>query len=283
MANTAAINPRETLRQFGRSSGVATSKIDRYKWTVKDDPGALKLLHKTDLKIHPSYQRHAAGKKVVDIASSWSWIACGAIVVADRGGEFWVIDGQHRVLAAKNRADIDLLPCVVFATESVAQEAQGFLDLNTQRKAMSSIDRFRALLVAGNDIAIFVDSEFKRLGIVANNSGHGTRNIKSVGLCMTMAQIDKEMFSDTLSLVALICADCPIKERLLSGLGYIRQKVGAIDGKLHKRIVDIGQDRLNQGAMRAAAFYKRGGAKVFATGMLEEINKGLQKRYAFKE
>lgn len=103
-----------------------TSKIDRYGWTVKDKPGEMKMLHKSVLKVHPSYQRHALKQKIASIASSWSWVAAGAIIVGERGGEYWVIDGQHRVLAAHNRADIDKLPCIIFVTDDVKQEARGF-------------------------------------------------------------------------------------------------------------------------------------------------------------
>lgn len=56
---------------------------------------------------------------------------------------------------------------------------------------------------------------------------------------------------------------------------------GLNDRRLSKRLMEIGAQRLLDGATRAAAFYARGGPKVFADGMLQEINKGLHGKFQF--
>ena len=98
---------------------IGGDKIKRYGWTVQDEPGDMRLLHKDKLQIHPAYQRDLVAQKVSEISAAWSWIALGALVVGERGGEFWVIDGQHRAAAAKRRSDTTHLPCVVFKTADV--------------------------------------------------------------------------------------------------------------------------------------------------------------------
>lgn len=268
---------QERTFPFGKPS---ISKVERYGWIFKDVQGVQKSLDKHAVQIHPAYQRHANPNKVRQIASAWSWIACGAIVVGKRNDELWAIDGQHRLLAARMRSDISVIPCLVFETESVSQEAQGFINLNLGRKAVSSYDQFRARLAADDEVAAYVDRTFKELGIIAKNDVSGPLEFKSLSLALAMAAQDRDAFRDTMQLVVALCYDRPIKEKMVQGLSFLRNTWGKFDTKFIERAVKVGHDKLHDGATRAAAFYKRGGAKVFAQGMLEEMNKGLRNRFS---
>lgn len=53
--------------------------------------------------------------------------------------------------------------------------------------------------------------------------------------------------------------------------------------RLFDRLKAIGAPRLVEGANKASAFFVRGGAQVWARGMLEEINKGLRNRFEMSE
>lgn len=269
----------EMAISFGRQSKTKT-KIERYGWTVKDTPGELKRLNKNVLQVHPAYQRHAVEPKIKMIAASWSWVACGAIIVGERSGEYWVIDGQHRVLAAKRRADIDSLPCLVFETDSVEQEARGFLDANTGRKPVSSIDKFRASIAAGDETAKRVDLLFKELGINPRATANRAMEIKSVAWAMTRARDNSEAFEVVIRLAAELCQESILHEMLLDGLYYlhIHSETKLDDKRLRDRIKKIGSARLVEAAKRASAYFARGGAKVWAEGMLSEINKGLREK-----
>lgn len=110
------------------------------------------------LQIDPTYQRsidtgqsHSLIKR---IARDWDWGLCQPLNVAKReDGSLWVIDGQHRLAAARVRGDIYDLPCVVIATRSPDEEAAAFVALNQQRRPLSRIDLFRAALAADNEEA----------------------------------------------------------------------------------------------------------------------------------
>ena len=253
------------------------SKIDRYKWTVQDKAGELRYLNKHVLKISEEYQRTALEGKVAAIRGAWSWIACGVIIVGERGGGFWVIDGQHRVAAASSRADIQTLPCIVFQTADVATEARGFLNANTSRKAITSLDKFRASLAAQDEVAIYANGVFERMQVVPTNSTSGIRALKALGWAMRRATEDRDSFERTLQINAQLCFDCPMHERLLEGFWHLVTHMSA--DTFSKRVVPrakaIGHARLLDSANRAAAYYARGGAKVFADGILGEMNKGL--------
>lgn len=256
-------------------------KIKRYGWKMKDEPGTLKNLPKSVLQVHPDYQRDVILPKVIEITANWSWVGAGAIVVGERNGEFWVIDGQHRVLAAKRRSDITHLPCIVFQTEGVKQEAIGFLDLNTSRKPVNSIGKFKAMLAAGDESAIAVHRILKKLGITLNPNPKKAKELGSVGWAIRRVREDAEKLEIVMRVACDLSHDMPIREKLLEGLWYIENKLscGISDKRFNDRLHAVGARRLIDGANSAAAFFVRGGGRTWAIGMLEVINKGLRSRF----
>lgn len=275
----ASIDGRMTERT---SNGL--DKVARYGWAIKDAPGELRMVHKDALQIDSAYQRDVLHGKVKLIASSWSWIGLGALVVGERDGQLWVIDGQHRALAARKRSDISLLPCVVFKTDDVRTEARAFLDTNTGRKPVTTISKQKALVAAGDEIAVFIQQKFRENNLVATSYANAANQIKAMAWCNTRAAENKETFSLVLGFTASLCLvdQMPVHARLLEGIWYLNARCGAglADARLVKRLRDAGARTLLDAANRAAAFYARGGGRVWATGMLNEINKGLRHKFA---
>lgn len=260
-------------------------KKTRYGWVTKDEPGVLKYLHKDALQIHPAYQRDVILQKVKEITAQWSWVGAGVIVVGERGGEYWVIDGQHRVTAAKRRSDITLLPCVVFQTEDVKQEAIAFLDLNTGRKPVSSLGKFKAMIAAGDEAAITVNRVLEELGVTTAPTATKGKELKSVAWAVKKAGENAEKFKLVMRTAAELSHDMPIQHRLLDGLWYINERLqgGISDKRFNERLHSVGARRLIEGANKAAAYFVAGGASVWATGMMEEINKGLHKKFTLRD
>lgn len=259
-------------------------KIKRYRWITKDQPGDLKNLHKSVLQIHPAYQRDVIKTKVREIAAQWSWVGAGAIVVGQRNGEFWVIDGQHRVLAAKQRSDITHLPCVVFQTDGIKQEAIAFLDLNAGRKPVSSIGKFKAMLAAGDEAAMIVHKVFNEIGVTIAATPSKGKELKSMAWAVRKAGEDAQKFEIVMTVAAELSHSIPIKEKLLDGLWYINEKVpgGILENRINDRIRAIGAARLIEAANKASAYFVRGGARIWGTGMMEEINKGLRNKFVLR-
>lgn len=262
------------------------TKIDRYKWVVKDGPGVLMMIDKRDLRVNPEYQRSLAEHKVREMSASWSWLACSAITVGMRGGVCWVIDGQHRVVAAMRRADIVELPCVVFELENIQDEAQGFLDINSLRKPMTSVDRLRASAVAGDEAAKQFELLCRRLGLALTANGNAPGSIKAAGWGMHRMAEDPITTTIVMELAADLSAvdHIMVQEKLLGGLWYLHKncEVGLTDIKLRQRIKMRGARSLIEEANKASAFYSKGGDKVWAIGMLNGINKGLQRRFKMR-
>lgn len=262
-------------------------KTTRYGWITKDAPGELIFLHKDLLQIEQAYQRDVLQDKVSAITAAWSWLSLGALVVGERNGEFWVIDGQHRALAAKRRSDITHLPCVVFRTENVQTEARGFLALNTGRKPVTAISKQKALVAAGDEISAFVQSQLDELGIVVKPNSTVVGHLKCISWCQRRAAEDKEAFRIVIETGAeLSKADnMAIYERVLEGLWVIndRYEGGITEKRMAKRLREKGARALLEGANRAAAFFAAGGGRVWAEGMIEELNKGLRNKFTLRD
>lgn len=111
-----------------------------------------------ELRIDSAYQRDvatgASRALIRRIAQHWNWDLCQPLVVARRegiaGDRLFVIDGQHRLEAARLRHDIDQLPCVIVSFADVADEAASFVHLNQQRRPLSKIDLFKAAIASGD-------------------------------------------------------------------------------------------------------------------------------------
>jgi hypothetical protein len=131
---------------------------------------SLEFRRLAELEVDPSYQRStdaAASQALIRrIAMFWDWSLCQPLAVAKRDdGALRVVDGQHRLEAARMRGDIEDLPCVVTAYRNPGDEAAAFVALNQQRRPLSQIDLFKAALAAEDDVAGKIDQLLTEAGL----------------------------------------------------------------------------------------------------------------------
>lgn len=262
-----------------------TDKIVRYGWTVADKPGLLKLISKHDLFIPEEYQRDLNESKAKEYSSNWSWFGCGVLIVARRpNGLHYVVDGQHRKAAAMRRSDISELPCIVFETENLKEEAKAFITANTNRKAMTAIEKLKGLSESGDETSAFVVNQISKYGLRIAKTATKGNEIKCIQACQRIAGKNRQSFVETLSLCAELSAQSnnPISERVLFGIDYINLHIdgGVVEKRLRNRIISVGSVALLEGANKASAYFARGGERVWADGMLSVINKGLRNQFA---
>jgi hypothetical protein len=265
-----------------------TDKLTRYGWTVADKRGDLKIISKHDLLIPDEYQRDLNESKAKEYASNWSWFGCGVLVVAKRpDGLLYVVDGQHRKSAAMRRSDIEDLPCIVFETDNLKDEAKAFITTNTGRKAMSAIEKLKGLSVSGDELAAFVVNQIILHGLRITKTATKGKEIKCINACQKIASKNRQSFVESLALCAELSLQSnePIAERVLFGIDYINLHVdgGVKENRLRNRIIAVGSTSLLEGAHKASAYFARGGEKVWAEGMLSAINKGLRTQFIFTE
>jgi hypothetical protein len=128
------------------------------------------------LSIDDAYQRStdndASRRLIASIAAKFDWRLCAPLVVSRRpDGRMAVIDGQHRTLAAKRRADIPHLPCCVFSYDGPEEEARMFIAANRARKPMNRLDDFHAALAAADNEALEIQRLVTDAGLtIARNT-----------------------------------------------------------------------------------------------------------------
>lgn len=276
------------MRSNETNPRTGKSKVQQYRWELKDKPGELVWLHKTSLRVDHDYQRVGNQQKALAIAQRWSYTACGVIVVAKRTSDqgMYVIDGQHRVLAALKREDVQQLPCIVFESDGPKQEAAGFMDANTQRRMPTSQEKWRAQLMRGDQNTVFVNALITQAGRTVSNYA-GPTTVRCLTSMLRAAENDREALGRLWPLIVELSIGQPLHERIFDGLMYVETHLpggqSLTEKRWRERVFRITYQGLLDGAQRAATFYSRGGAKVWAIGMLEALNKGCRIHITLRE
>ncbi len=155
---------------------MAKISTDRVKYNPPlGNLPALQYLLPQQLQIDETYQRTidspASQGLIRKIAAHWNWDLCQPLVVARReAGELFVIDGQHRLEAARLRGDIAQLPAVVVHYASVADEAASFVHLNQQRTPLKPLQIFHAALASGDSTALAIEAAIAAAGLHLSRS-----------------------------------------------------------------------------------------------------------------
>lgn len=266
------------------------TKIERYKWKMRGDRGRFAEIHKKLLNIDAKYQRTANEPKILKICSNWYWPGCGVILVARRrDGTYWVFDGQHRVLGALRRSDIEELPCMVYDLPDVSDEAAAFLIANLLRKPMTAHQSFFAAVVSGDEAALIVVRACSRVGLDIGSDPKLVRKdmpntTRAIGMLLKIATDSGEhVLGMILQACVEICTDRPISQVLLASLHVIHQRIeDGVSPRLIQRFATVGPAELEKKAREYASMCGGGGSTSWAKGMIEIANRGLQKKFEWK-
>lgn len=131
------------------------------------------------LTIDKRYQRDIAegGQQHINrIRQGFNWNCYQPIVVTEGAdGTYAVIDGQHRLEAAKKHPLIDSLPCYIIDAPEVTQQAQIFVDVNSNRRGLTSSQKFWASHAAGEKSAVALADICKAAGVTILRGPPGTQ------------------------------------------------------------------------------------------------------------
>jgi hypothetical protein len=134
----------------------------------------LEWLKVSDLRISSRAQRdHAkpgAQRLIESICADFDPDKFGTLVVSERDGVHWVIDGGHRRTALSRMGyDDQMVQCWVYHGLSETEEAGLFLDLNNSRP-VSGMDKFKVAVVAGRDDECDIDRIVRAAGLTVGTS-----------------------------------------------------------------------------------------------------------------
>lgn len=262
-------------------TGARTGRFKRNFVPVKNEPGVQMAIDKRLLHIDPEYQRKLNERLVGRIAANWSWVSCGVIEVSQRPNSemYFVIDGQHRWKASTYLTAITDLPCIVFALDTVVDEATGFLAANTERRMPTLADQFKALLTTEDQTAIqalrLAEAHSRRIGAP---SGPGT--ISCVSDFLHCINTNAAAMQRVFPILAQISAGRPMPGRLIKGFHALERRMppgeSLADERWRQRLVHVGYEELIQSMKVVVTLENRASERALANGILRAINRGLR-------
>jgi hypothetical protein len=134
------------------------------------------------LHIDREYQRHLNLKQVAEMAARWDIALCDTIKVSKRAdGTLWVIDGQHRVEAAKKAGEREIFAQVLTGL-TPQQEADIFYGSTVYRRGLRPLDKWRASLRAEHPNTVEINEIVNSLGGAVNRKESQSAGINAVGM-----------------------------------------------------------------------------------------------------
>lgn len=126
------------------------------------------------------YQRELNRPHVQYLVDNWDPFSVGCLYVAAQGSRNNVMDGQHRVEAAKLRAkqgDATAveLPCLVYRNCPRHEQARLFVAFNRKRRIAHTVDVFRASCAQGDETALAVRDIIAGAGHEIGLGGNNTK------------------------------------------------------------------------------------------------------------
>ena len=133
------------------------------------------------IRTDPTYQRDANPRWVERLATGWDRNSIGMICVSVReDGLYYVIDGQHRVEAART-LDVDLLPAEIWHRLTISEEARMFVQRNTTR-GVKRVTMFLSSVEAGTPDQCEILKIVHAAGWEVNDNANNDGTIRAVGV-----------------------------------------------------------------------------------------------------
>lgn len=222
----------------GKRDAKAVASTPRFK-PVIGAPCTPANIPIDQLMIDDSYQRSIEGgasqKAILKYATGWDWRLCLPLLGSRRrDGKIYIIDGQHRVEAARLRGDIPWLPVVIFDLDDPKQEAELFVAANRSRRPMGQLDDFHAAIVAGDPKATAISAAIEEAGLtVARNTGW---QMLKAGEVMFIRTVDRAIknYGRKISVAALAMIGRAFTDQPLIGGGALFDGLVCIVGKAEK-------------------------------------------------
>lgn len=230
----------------------------------------------------PTYQRPLDDKRVTTMAAAWNSRLVGIIEVSDRGpyaqARYAIIDGQHRWAAAA-AINLDMmLVANVHENLTVADEAALFDKLNRTRRALTTWDRWRARLAAGDPTVLAINTVVTSRGLQITEAP-ADNSIRCVSTLDTIAATTNglDLLDATLALITAAWGVDPAATEapIVHGTAIIVATFAdRLDGDRFTRALEPVPPRRIRFAAQAARDHMKGSlAKLTALTLLDHYNR----------
>jgi hypothetical protein len=164
------------------AAGSSTNGMEVPMATATVDPASAGKLEEVDIKkldVDDRYQRELQEGRVKRMVKEFNPLQVGAIQTSRRNGRLTVIDGQHRLAAAKELG-LKKMPCVVHDDLTPEEEAALFVRLQLDRRSLKPVERFEAQVFAGDERADQIRRATQAAGYTIGQANHSPNRITAV-------------------------------------------------------------------------------------------------------
>lgn len=227
--------------------------------------------------VNPLAQRELNQSRVDYLAANLDLEQIGNPTLNHREGNYYVIDGQHRIEALRQFGfESDSLQCWVYDDLSSEDEADRFLKLNDALQ-VQALPKFHAAVHAGREVECDIDRIVRSNGLVV--SRHKVPGaIGAVGTLRRVYKRGPEVLSRTLGIVRDAYGDAGLEAPVLDGIGHLCARYnGELDSDRAVTRLSEAHGGVN-GLLNRADVIKRqtgnGKGLCVAAAAVETINKG---------
>lgn len=118
------------------------------------------------LCVDDDYQRITGGK-LKKLVKEWNKDYCNPLLVSYRDDRFYILDGQHRWLAAKSN-NVECLPCKIYVGLSKTEEAKIFARQDTCVTRLTPYDTYKANLIIGDVVDTAIRAVCAKYGVTVD-------------------------------------------------------------------------------------------------------------------
>ena len=196
--------------------------------------GRLRWVPLTQMRVNPLAQRDLNQARVNRLAAAFDLEQMGAPAVSDRGGWYYIIDGQHRIAALKlwlGTWDDQQVQCWTYEGLSEAAEAEVFLKLNDVL-TVHAFAKFKVSVQAGRAAEGDVDRIVRALGLRISQA-RGSGAISAVGtLRRVYARGGPVVLSRALRIIRDAYGEAGLDGPVIDGIGLLCRRY---DGQLSEQ------------------------------------------------
>lgn len=207
--------------------------MSKQRSTTHHKPFKLQELPLGKLTTNPRTQREMKIHRVDYLVANFDLDYFGAPVVSWRKGNYYILDGQHRVEAIKQWLgagwEIQKIECRVYQGLTEIEEADMFDRLNDALN-VSSFDKFRVRVTAGREVESSIDKIVRSEKLVISRD-KVPGAVSAVGtLVRVYTRSDGETLQRALRIIRDAFGDSGFEAQVIDGIGHLCQRYnGSLD------------------------------------------------------
>lgn len=233
------------------------------------------------LNIDERVQRDLSKSKVDRILKNFDERAIGFLLISQRDNDFYVIDGQHRLMALK-KMGIKYVDCKVYTGLSVEEEGNLFLQCNNTRNTPSAGQNFKVKVNSGDEDAIKIKKIIEFYGLKINYKGGKREGVRAIAECEKIYRMyGAEMLSETISTIIKIWDKEYVDSLNLKGMPKFLDMFGdKIDKeRFIKKMGELTKEKLRREVLGVMELTNKGHAISYCKVALDRYNKNLKKNH----